>query len=310
MAPTAPPHCPPITKADLRPGDVLLSFGDPTDWIDRLIIKLDDGIYSHAAVWDGTHVVEATLHGVVRTTLEDEQTQAYLDVYRWQSLPPDVHVLGDPPYPSQPVTDAADKIADSGTQYSYYKLMLAAFVVGVSKIPPDDETRAFVRTLVDKVAAWVLAHEKHGTTCTEVVATTFWDADASAARRYAIGILVDGSRDFEAIEDVAAGPSGPWANRLSEYERDKRKLLALFLRASSSMQRGAFKAWADAQAEALKRGPGLRKGGGPDVPLACVTPRDLERSPNLKCVGRLPHLPKAPPSDTALGDASRVLGRL
>lgn len=308
MALTAPPDCPPITKTDLRPGDVLLSFGDPNDWIDRLIIKLDDGIYSHAAVWDGTGVVEATLRGVLRTTLEDEEKQAYLDAYRWQPSPPDGHVLGDAAYPYQPVTDEADKIAQSGAKYSYHKLMLAALVIGVSKIQVDAKTRALVRTLVNKVAAWVLAHEKHGMTCTEVVSTTFWVA--SPDRRYAIDILVDGSRDFEAIEDVAAGLSGPRAKLLSDYERDKRNLLELFLNASSSLQRDAFKAWADAQAGALKLGPRLTKAGGPDVPLACVTPRDLQRSPDLKCVGRLPHRPQAAPSDTTHGDASRVLGRL
>ena len=294
MAAAAPADCPPIDKKDLRPGDVLLSFGDPGDWIDCLIAKLDDGIYSHAAVWDGTSVVEATLRGVLRTTIEDEETQAHLDAYRWQPSPPDGHELGDGKYPYRPVTDEADKIAQSGTKYSYDKLMLAALVIGISKVPVDAKTRALVRTLANKIAAWVLAHEKQGMTCTEVVSTSFWDA--SADRCYAIDILVDGSRDFEAIGAVAAGPRGPRAKRpLSGYERDKRKCLELFLKAASSLQRDAFKAWAEAQAGALKFGPRAAQGGGPDVPLACVTPRDLQRSPDLKCIGRLPHLPGAAP---------------
>ncbi len=52
----APPNCPRISDSDLRPGDVLLSYGSG-DWIDKLIVLLDDGIYSHAAVWDGTCVI-------------------------------------------------------------------------------------------------------------------------------------------------------------------------------------------------------------------------------------------------------------
>jgi len=144
--------------------------------------------------------------------------------------------------------------------------------------------------LANEFAAWVLAHLKQGMTCTEVVSTTFWDALPN--RSYAIDIVVDGSRDFEAIGDVAAGPSGPRAKPLSDYERDKRNLLALLLKASPSLQPDGLKAWADAQADALKRGSRVAKGGGPDVPFACVTPRDLQRSPDLKCVGRLPHLPK------------------
>ena len=316
MARAAPPDCPPISKTDLRPGDVLLSLGNPDDWIDRLITEFDDGIYSHSAVWDGECVVEATLRGVLRTTLEDEETQGHLDAYRWHPSPPNGHVLGDPEYPYQPVTEQADKIAKSGAKYSYNKLLLAALVIGASKVPANPIMRALVRKLLSKLAAWVLALEKEGRrgmTCTEVVSSSFWDA--SPDRRYAINILVDGSRDFEAIGDVA-GPLGPRAKRLlSAFERDKRKCLELFLRAASSLQRDAFKAWADAQTSALQFGPRAVQGGGPSVPLACVTPRDLQRSPDLKCVGRLPHRtgaasPDTMPSDTTPSDLSRVLGRL
>lgn len=291
---------------------MLLSYGSDNDWKDRLIIKLDNGIYSHAAVWDGECVVEATLHGVWRTTLEDEETQAYLDAYRWRPSPPNGHVLGDTDYPYEPVTQEADTIAASGAKYSYGKLMLAALVIGVSKVPPDSITRALVRKVLNELAAWVLALEKEGkrgTTCTEVVATTFWDA--SPQRRYAINIRVDGSRDSEAIRAVAAGPRGPrLPGPVSSYERDKRECLALFHKAASSLQRDAFRRWGDAQASALERGPRVAQGGGPDVPLACVTPRDLQRSPDLQCVGRLPHRPAAPAPDTTRADLSRLLGRL
>ncbi|HVH09469.1 MAG TPA: hypothetical protein VM736_06705 [Gemmatimonadales bacterium] len=291
---------------------MLLSYGSDSDWIDRVIVKLDDGIYSHAAVWDGECVVEATTRGVLRTTLEDEETQQYLDAYRWQPSPPNGHVLGDTDYPSEPVTHEADTIAASGAKYSYHKLMLAALVIGVSKVPPDPITRTFVRKVLNQFAKWVLALEKdgkRGMTCTEVVSTTFWDA--SPQRRYAINIRVDGSRDSEAIRAVAGGPRGQLARRaVSGYERDKRKCLALFLKGASSLSRDTLRRWGEAQADALKLGPRVTQGGGPDVPLACVTPRDLQRSPDLKCIGRLPHRPGAASSDTTPADLSRVLGRL
>ena len=291
---------------------MLLSFGSDKDWIDRLIRKLDDGIYSHAAVWDGTCVVEATLRGVRRSTLKEEEHQSYIDAYRWQPTPPAGHVLGDTAYPYGPVTAQADKIADAGLGYSYSKLVLAALVIGVSKVPFDAPMRAFVRIVADGLAAWVLDLKKkgkQGMTCTEVVSTTFWDA--SPDRRYAIDILVDGSRDIETIRAAAEGPRRARARQpVSHDERDKRKCLDLFLQTAPGVRRAALTAWADAQSRALKFGPHATKGGGPDVPLACVTPHDLQRSPDLKCVGRVSPPPGAALSDTTPADLSRLLGRL
>jgi len=290
LAPTVTPRDPPpISESDLLPGDVLLSYGGDADLIDLVIRKLDDGIYSHAAVWDGKCVVEATLRGVRRSTLKEELTQQYVDVYRWQPTPPAGHELGDKTYPYQPVTEEADRIADAGLPYSYKKILLAALVIGISKAQVDPEMRAVVRRVLDELASWVLALEKdgkRGTTCTEVVSTTFWDA--AADQRYAIDIIVDGSRDSETIRTVAEGPGGPGAKPpVSEDERNKQRCLELFLKAVPGVEREALLAWAAAHSSALTGGTHRATRGGRKVPLSCVTPRDLQRSPNLKCVGRL-----------------------
>lgn len=290
LAPTvAPPDCPPIPESALRPGDVLLSYGSDTDLIDVVIRTLDDGIYSHAAVWDGECVVEATLRGVRRSSLKEEQEQSYIDVYRWRPTPPTAHVLGDAAYPYQPVTAEADKIADARLDYSYSKMVLAGLVIGISKVPLDAEMRGRVRYVANALADWVLSLKKKGKgsmTCTEVVATTFWDA--SDDRKYAIDIIVDGSRDSDAIRAVAQSPRGPGAKPPVSDDELKQTCLELFLETAPGVGREALLAWADAQSHALRFGTPLPTGGRPSVPLACVTPRDLQRSPDLKCVGRLP----------------------
>lgn len=312
MAPiAAPPDCPRISRSDLHPGDVLLSNG--SDWIDKLICRLDDGIYSHAAIWDGNCVIEATLRGVLRSSLEDEETQLYVDAYRWQPEPPAGHVLGDAAYPYQPVTAQADKLADEGLGYAYKKLMLAALVIGMSKVPANRVTRRLVRIVLDELAAWIVDQidkgGKRGMTCTEVVSTSFWQA--AADEKYAIKIVVDGSRDDESLRAVAQGPLNARARgSRSDYEREKRECLELFLKADHSVKRRDLAALAAAHFGARAKGVVEQAAGGPDVPLACVTPRDLQRSPDLKCIGRLSERAGAATPDTTPADLSRLLGRL
>ena len=67
-APAPPPS--PTTQPSpptLCPGDVLLSCG--REALSQLICKVDGGMYSHAALWDGHKVVEATARGVVRRVI-------------------------------------------------------------------------------------------------------------------------------------------------------------------------------------------------------------------------------------------------
>ncbi len=308
----APRDCPPITKTDLRPGDVLLSYGSD-DWIDRLITKLDDGIYSHAAVWDGVCVVEATLRGVLRTTLEDEETQAYLDAYRWQSMPPDVHPLGEDGYPFPPVTQQADQIAAQGPKYSYHKLMLAAVVIAMSKLPATAERREAVRRVLSKIEAWIEEYIKpdtRGMTCTEVVSTSYWKAVPQG--KYAVNVRIDGSRDSQLVAAVAQLAQGAKVPRAaSEYEELKRRCFTRFLQAARDVKPDQLTRFAAAHSRAFKgRQPIVVPAGGEDLPLALITPRDFQRSPDLKCIGRLPHRPGSASPDTTPDDLSRLLGKL
>lgn len=70
-----------LQSCELLPGDVLLSLGDSE--ISTGIVDLDGGTYSHAALWSGTHVVESTLPVVREAPLDVCREHARLiDVYR------------------------------------------------------------------------------------------------------------------------------------------------------------------------------------------------------------------------------------
>jgi hypothetical protein len=297
----APPDCPSISKSDLQPGDVLLSTD--TGWIDEVIRHWDEGIYSHSAMWDGTRVVEATLGGVHATTLEDEQKQAYVDAYRWQSMPPHVHVLREKGYPSEPVTAQTDIIASEGPEYAYIKLMVAALVIGLSKVK-DSPRLAVLKEVRYQLGRWIDDYidrdGKKGMTCTEVVCTSFWQADPQG--KYAINIDIDGSRDIATIEAVARTLRGVRPRQVPEYDELKEECLAQFLRAASGVTAEQLEALAGMQFRAFGGQHACWPAGGRDLPASLVTPRDLQQSPDLKCVGRLCKpvtgaRPEAPPPD-------------
>lgn len=283
-----------ITQDDLLPGDVLLSFGTGT--LSDMIRILSGGLYSHAAVWDGENVIEATERGVKRDTLQFETTaQVYVDAYRWQPLPPEDHQLGDPAYPSRPVTDQAGAIAAAGPKFAYDELLMAAFVISVSDLPLGP-FRALAREVVWKLDAWVHKHvegrKKRTMVCTEVVCTSFWQADPNPL--YAINIQVGGSRAAQLV--AAASRPSPRraalvkgaiaAPSMSEDEELRRQCARLLLRAAGPSRRKRLRA-SVAAPRAVAAGPVLEPAGGPGIPLGCVTPRDLQDSPNLKLVGRL-----------------------
>jgi hypothetical protein len=117
-----------ITEKDLKPGDVLLSAG--TDALDQLILELSNGIYSHAAFWDGQNVIEATETGIRSDTLKFEvDAQTYVDAYRFVSA--DGHHLGDTDWPIAPLNTVAQSYI--GQPYAYGDAVLLALLLIASK---------------------------------------------------------------------------------------------------------------------------------------------------------------------------------
>ncbi|HLK39829.1 MAG TPA: hypothetical protein VKU41_23895 [Polyangiaceae bacterium] len=72
-----------ISEVDLEPGDVLLSLG--VGKLSEAIRQLDGGQYSHAALWTGSEILEATLPEVTSHPMADslkEHPRVYIDAYR------------------------------------------------------------------------------------------------------------------------------------------------------------------------------------------------------------------------------------
>ncbi|MGK7871933.1 MAG: hypothetical protein AB4426_01020 [Xenococcaceae cyanobacterium] len=70
-----------VKPNELKPGDVLLSYGE--SWLGDLIRSFEEGDYSHAAFFDGKQIVEAGLGGVVASELEEGiKNTTYIDVYQ------------------------------------------------------------------------------------------------------------------------------------------------------------------------------------------------------------------------------------
>lgn len=270
-------------------------------------------MYSHAAVWDGAYVVEATTGGVGKYTLQDEiNAQWYVDAYRWQTDPPG-NVLGDPSYPSQPVTLEADKIAASGAAYAYSELLMGAFLIWVSKKPDDVKLRILIRLLGDEIERWIVDNilanpQKKGITCTEVVCKSFWDAapPPPPLHLYQIVIHVDGSRSIRGLANLQLALNTPGttpanvAQGFKGYDGRAVRLGYRFLQANRGVDALQFTMLASLQSQHAQYASGLGGLGptvsvGEDVPLFFVSPRELQTSPNLVCLGRLSE--KVPPPD-------------
>jgi len=317
-----------ITDKDLRPDDVLLSCGQ--DPISMVIRKLAGGSYSHAAVWNGTEVVEATDKGVVgRSLTHDVKKQWYNDAYRWQPQPANGHVFGDATYPYQPVTTQVDALAGAGIKFAYDELLLAAVVIAASKAPRNPLLKIAARLVAAEVAAWIhkniTSGGKRSMMCTEVVSTSFWKAIPNP--QYAIKIWIGSARSNLLARARAAaaykGTAQLAAQRAVAATTRQRVIVRQVPSDYEDLQQecAAF-VWKAAQGRSWRPSvvlvpPPPRPGasgrilvsvGTPGVPLAFVTPRDFEKSPSLEFVGRLSEQATPVMPSTALGLLVSSLG--
>jgi len=319
----------PFPPQNLQAGDILLSCG--RDPISRFICEMDNGKYSHAAVWDGSCVVEAADSGIRKVSIEHEmKIQRYVDVYRWHtdSTPP--IMLGAPGYPPDPVITRADQMAASGAGYSYSELLMGALIIWVSKRPKSIRLRLALRLLGDEIDRWIQGliadPEKQGVTCTEVICRSF--QEAKRPPNYGIYVYIDGSRHFRPIPAawLTANQSGvvaanafqagnpalllpefqtaaptlwtpvmPVSSTQSSTPPDAtaEKFGNLFLQAVGGLNGAQLKTLGVINAQDVRFASGtpgqpVRALAGTDVPLVFITPRELQCSPNLKYMGRLP----------------------
>ena len=286
---------PTLDPQHLQVGDVLLSrsAGDISD----LICALDGSEYSHAALWDGSRVIAATPKGVRSRALGREaERRSVIDVYRFRFYD---HPLGDPGWPAEPVTaQATAQIADDVT---YHELYQAGLLLAVGRRPSRDTKRLALSLLADRIAEFTQAHVTQRKQIPivpgEVVAASYWRAASLPEHKYGLSVRIDGDRAFAGIPSPVALPEDPEdppkdlndERTDADYERLAQDCGRLLLAARPELAHGVHalqNVHADAARRATQTGL-VVVAGDALLPLACVTPRDLCRSPSLEKLGCL-----------------------
>lgn len=270
-----------IRPSKLKPCDVLLYHG--TGWISDLIREFDGGPYSHAAIWNGKHVLEAVADGVKKRTLKTSVRGAkYVDVYRW--LSGDGEDLGSPDYPPEPIVHRIEHYREEGDRYAYEALLLLALLTTTRRVSADisPQLARILRPLLDEafsILTDLMADGKEPMICSELVYRCYTEADAG---KYPIGIPGLTALALATEEGVMTPMSAALAAQptiaapeIIALQRDAEELLQMYLMAKRVDVEALRAEAAMAPAVAVK-------------PVAdFVTPRDLKGSRNLKNVGRL-----------------------
>jgi hypothetical protein len=246
-----------IRFKDLKKGDVLLCKGDGL--LSDLIELFDEGTYSHAAIFDGEQVVQATLHGVVRESIDSLKDEVFVDVYRFKK---DNHFLGDKNWPALPVIKEADKIGEEGLKYATDHLILLGILVLTRDIDLPKIEKKILRVILDHATELLFKIMDDGKTpmvCSEVVYRSFSQA------------VPEGKYTLE-IEGVLFTSLKTINNNIIEKDElfdSKQKFYEAWKKARGATQNLLYS----------------KESFDPAV-AACVTPHDLETSKTLVKIGR------------------------
>lgn len=272
-----------LGTADLRQGDVLLSLGRGE--LSTAIRLLDGGDYSHAALFSGQGVIEATEPRVVEHPLEHSlelHSRVYVDVFRHRGP----SELGE-----RVVRSARSYV---GRPYSYGDLFLAGMLIATSaRLPPAQKQVEFLLRAaklleflqLDRIA------EQGLVTCVELVVRAHVAADAP------LELLIEGQRHFEGralalgVRDLLGRvrSKGELADTL---EVDWLEMRALFRNKYQDLL-GLEASPADALVSKGLFSPDAElvvphaTWAGVAWPANLVTPRDLSQSPSLVKIGRV-----------------------
>jgi hypothetical protein len=284
LRPSDPPR---IQQGDMLPGDVIMSKGNisnssTTALLEKILIAVDQGDYTHASLWTGSHVIEALEQGVSEDPLSlTMDNQVLVDIYRFEK---DGHHLGDAGWPVTPIIEAVYSFI--GRPYGYADLMLAGTILlAAETIPKSDTGEILLRLLGDHFAQNLLEWLDSGAmVCTQVVVQAYWQAPGGVAKnQFALEIPIDGKRrlpqDLISIDGKDAAPV-----ELGTTVQDAlHELRAEFVRKYAD-NHPEFR---DAQVPKPGSKGLVVPGGSPLLPAGFVSPYDMQRSPNLKLVGTL-----------------------
>jgi hypothetical protein len=254
-----------VTVSQLQPGDVLLSYGH--GWLSSAIRFIDGGRYSHAGLYDGKKVVEATKAGIASRDIEEDlKEQKFIHVYRYRG--DNGEHLGSAD--AAELIDKANDYAKAGGKFAYHQLFLLATLAIFRRAPLPLFLKKLLRaTLDDALAALndVLQNGKQPVICSELVYRIYYEADAN---RY--GLSIEDVIEIPKFQQLATAPA-TLVTGIAEEDAEA----ATFEQRAHEFAR---------MYERAKAGDG-QKAANPLVIADFVTPRDLETSENLEEIGPL-----------------------
>ncbi|AOY78135.1 hypothetical protein [Clostridium formicaceticum] len=257
---------------DLYPGDVLLCRGE--GWLSDLILLFDGGTYSHAALYagkegDNHYVIQATQKGILKTAPDILSCEIFIDVFRFNKKN---HKLGEKEYPYQPIISVGQHYVDEKTKYAFDHLIFLAILGITREIPLDITSKKIMRSILDNATAYLFKLLDKGTTpmvCSELVYRCFDEADSE--KKYQLTIEALTLEDFKGILDKEALKIESTNEVVEELDKELIQAKQKFMEVWRKVK----------QEENTMHALPL------DPVSACVTPKDIEKSPDLEKLGRL-----------------------
>jgi hypothetical protein len=262
-----------VKAADLAAGDVLLFHGNGL--ISEFIRLFDGSQYSHAAIYDGTNVVEAEAEEGkcvrVDSVAVSLNGNSYAHVYRFVSSTGDR--FGSQNLPIDPVLAQIKHFEDAPEQYAYSQILLLGILLATRRVPLPGMSyllRPFMDEAADKLNE-LFNGQKQVIICSELVYQCFNNVGEPEYQIEVAGV----------DPDVVAGGLSPRTTLMpsatpesddTHLQKDGAAFLATYRAATNNFHGFLFN---DPKTDEPRAIP------------AFVTPRDLAMSPNLTLIGQL-----------------------
>jgi len=256
-----------LTVDELEPADVLLARGHGI--VSDLIMKADGGNYSHAALWSGTGVIQATSAGI--THLPPAEGDAF-DVYRRRGL--------DAAGATEVVAVAKRQVNGS---YAYGELVLLGLLFSAGVRVKGALLNRILQQIggvaATRLKQWLDEHaqNKKIRVCTELVASSYYYA---AGQRVALRIRPFDKRPAAASSasrgSGAAAAAATGGVDGSQTEADGEQIAAATARCLELLQ--------DRATRKLLSDP-IALDDDTSGEIGVVTPADLQFSPSLEFRG-------------------------
>ena len=265
-----------ISVNELKESDVLLYQGD--SFISRMIRLFDGGDYSHAGVFSGGNVLEAIGSGIeYRSVVKSTYDVPYIDVYRYKSK--DNITIGSEELPYQPVVERVEYYRENWERYGYEQILLLATLTATRMLPfriiPG--LSRILRNVLESAAdvlATLVADGKEPMICSELAYRCYEEAGDNYR------ILIVGADILKGMLHPLTEKQELESESLTAEEKGEIAILRAeaqsFLVTYESVKRKQIVGHEADEIKALF-----------EANANYVTPRDLQKSPNLEKIGRL-----------------------